>query len=154
MSGRRRPERGLLSSPRHAKCPQPRLHDHRDRSADSDGVASKTPCLPGITLRHLLSRDRGARTCPQTRNDPERGGKPEGLHRDDSGETECRQLACDVCIQRWISMVMADDEDSDFVANAAEQKDRRSLFPWIWIFLTPEKRFRFHSECTHGSLLQ
>ena len=30
----------------------------------------------------------------------------------------------------------------------------RSLFPWIWIFLTPEKRFRFHSECTHGSPLQ
>ena len=41
-----------------------------DRSAHSDGVAPKTSRLPGTALRHLLSRDRGARTSSQTRNDP------------------------------------------------------------------------------------
>ena len=65
-----------------------------DRSAHSDGVAPKTSSLPGTALRHLLSRDRGARTSSQTRNDPERPGQPESLHRDDSGEIEGRQVAC------------------------------------------------------------
>ena len=43
-----------------------------------------------------------------------------------------------------------DKEVETLIRSAVE----RSLFPWIWIFLTPEKRFRFHSECTHGSPLQ
>jgi hypothetical protein len=63
-SGRRRPT--ILASIRQVSGTSTSWIT-RDRPADSVGVASKTPSLPGITFRHLLSRDRGARTCPQTR---------------------------------------------------------------------------------------
>jgi hypothetical protein len=64
ISGRRRPT--ILASIRQVSGTSTSWIT-RDRPADSVGVASKTPSLPGFAFRHLLSRDRGARTCPQTR---------------------------------------------------------------------------------------